>query len=75
MSASAQTSQPADPWVRLDWQRQDRHPLITVTALIGMAMALFGLPPIDPDGPFHRFGIMDPLRGGTRAARFTAHGE
>jgi hypothetical protein len=38
-------------------------------------MALFGLPPVDLHGPFHRFGIMDPLCGGTRAARYTAQAE
>ncbi len=37
-----------------------------------VAMAVFGLPPVDPHGPFHRFGIMDPLGGGTR---YTAQGE
>lgn len=38
------------------------------------AMARFGLPPIDLHGPLHRMGIMDPLCGGTRAARLTAQG-
>ena len=38
------------------------------------AMAAFGLPSIDLHGPLHRMGIMDPLCGGTRAARLTAQG-
>lgn len=38
-------------------------------------MALFGPPPVDLHGPLHRFGIMDPLCGGIRAARYTARGE
>lgn len=39
------------------------------------AMALIGLPPVDLHGPLHRIGIMDPLCGGTRAARYTARGD
>jgi len=46
-----------------------------VGVVIAGAMAVFGLPPVDLHGPFHRFGIMDPLCGGTRAARYTAQGE
>lgn len=38
-------------------------------------MALFGLPPVDLHGPLHHLGIMDPLCGGTRAARYAAHGQ
>ncbi len=66
-------------WLRATWQPRDRHRLTTSAALAGLgiaaAMAVFGLPPIDLHGPFHRFGIMDPLCGGTRAARYTAQGE
>ncbi|MFC5175112.1 DUF2752 domain-containing protein [Nocardioides taihuensis] len=40
-----------------------------------VAMAVFGLPPVDLHGPLHRMGIMDPFCGGTRAARLTAHGQ
>ena len=38
-------------------------------------MAVYGLPPVDLHGPLHRLGIMDPLCGGTRSARFTAQGD
>ncbi len=66
-------------WVEVSWQRRDQHRLITCLAIFGVviaaAMAVFGLPPVDLHGPFHRFGIMDPLCGGTRAARYTAQGE
>jgi len=52
---------------------------MTVVAFAGFvvaaAMAVFGLPPVDLHGPFHRLGIMDPLCGGTRAARYTAQGQ
>ena len=61
------------------WERRDHHAVVTVTALGGLtiagAMALFGLPPVDLHGPLHRFGIMDPFCGGTRAARYTAQGQ
>lgn len=61
------------------WERRDHHAVVTVTALAGLtiagAMALFGLPPVDLHGPLHRFGIMDPFCGGTRAARYTAQGQ
>lgn len=66
-------------WLQVSWQRRDRHRLITAIAFVGVgitgAMAVFGLPPVDLHGPFHRIGIMDPLCGGTRAARYTTHGE
>ena len=79
VSAPRQKSPPLDDGVRLSWDRKDQHRVLTVTALIGVtiaaAMAVLGLPPIDLHGPFHRFGIMDPFCGGTRAARFTAQGE
>lgn len=38
------------------------------------ALAIVGLPPLDMHGPLHKWGIMDPLCGGTRAARFAAQG-
>lgn len=69
----------AQPWLRWSWQTTDRHRLVTTVAMLGMtaavAMAVFGLPPVDLHGPLHRFGIMDPLCGGTRAARYTTQGE
>jgi NADH:ubiquinone oxidoreductase subunit 6 (subunit J) len=62
--------------------RRDRHRSITVVAtalgLMGLVaaalMAVVGLPPVDLHGPLHYVGIMDPLCGGTRAARLTAQG-
>ena len=69
----------AGPWIRFSWQASDRHRLVTAVALVGLvaaaAMAVFGLPPVDLHGPFHRLGIMDPLCGGTRAARYAAQGQ
>ena len=56
----------------------DRHRWVSALAMLGLAaavtMAVVGLPPVDLHGPLHKFGIMDPLCGGTRAARFTAQG-
>ena len=67
------------PWIQFSWQARDRHRLVTIIAFAGFVaaavMAVFGLPPVDLHGPFHRLGIMDPLCGGTRAARFTAQGQ
>ena len=67
------------PWLRLSWERSDRHRMITAVAVAGLVlallMALFGLPPVDLHGPLHYLGIMDPLCGGTRAARYTMLGD
>lgn len=38
-------------------------------------MALLGLPPVDLHSPLHKIGIMDPLCGGTRAARYATQGK
>lgn len=66
------------PMFRLSMESRDRHPVVTWIALLGVAtavmMAVWGLPPIDLHGPLHRYGIMDPLCGGTRAAYYTARG-
>jgi hypothetical protein len=60
-------------------EREDRHRWLTWLSLtllaIAAGMAVFGLPPVDLHGPLHRFGIMDPFCGGTRAARYTALGQ
>jgi hypothetical protein len=74
--ASESTSR---PWLRVGWHRRDQHRWLTWAGLAGLcaaaAMAVFGLPPVDLHGPLHRLGIMDPLCGGTRAARYTAQGQ
>jgi hypothetical protein len=60
-------------------EREVRHQWLTWLSLallaIAVGMAVFGLPPVDLHGPLHRFGIMDPFCGGTRAARYTALGQ
>ena len=65
--------------VTLYWARSDRLKWMTIAGSLGLvaaiAMASLGLPPVDLHGPFHRVGIMDPLCGGTRAARLTAQGD
>lgn len=66
-------------WISLSWTASDQYRVVTLLAVLGVVaatgMAVFGLPPVDLHGPLHRFGVMDPLCGGTRAARFTAQGE
>ena len=68
----------APPFVVLSWESWDRHRWATGLAVVGLgiatALALFGLPPVDLHPPEHRLGIMDPLCGGTRAARYTIQG-
>jgi hypothetical protein len=67
------------PWLRWSWARVDRHPMLTAVAVTGLVlallMALFGLPPVNLHGPLHYLGIMDPLCGGTRAARYAMLGD
>ena len=64
--------------LRLTVDRRDGHSWVSVLAMLGiaaaLAMAITGLPPVDLHGPLHKFGIMDPLCGGTRAARYAAQG-
>jgi hypothetical protein len=43
--------------------------------MLGAALAISGLPPIDLHGPAHYIGIMDPLCGGTRAVRLALRGD
>lgn len=66
-------------FVRFYWSSSDDMRLVTVAAVLGLiaaaVMAVFGLPSVDIHGPLHRVGIMDPLCGGTRAARLTARGD
>ena len=67
-----------ESWIELEWSTRDEMLWVTLAGTLGLilalAMATFGLPPIDLHGPLHRWGIMDPLCGGTRAARLTAQG-
>ncbi|WP_281379697.1 DUF2752 domain-containing protein [Flexivirga oryzae] len=62
--------------IRID--RSDQMLVLSITGIAGLVvavtMAIFGLPPVDIHSPFHYAGIMDPLCGGTRAARLTAQG-
>ena len=64
---------------RLSWELRDRHRFVTAAGILGLAgavaMAFWGLPPVDLHGPFHRIGVMDPLCGGTRAAYLTMRGD
>jgi uncharacterized membrane protein YfcA len=57
---------------------RDAQPVWTWIALagliIGVLLALFGLPPLDLHGPLHYLGVMDPLCGGTRSVYLTLHG-
>ena len=63
----------------LAWEDTDRHGYLPWLALVGLiaagSMAVWGLPPVDLHGPLHRFGVMDPLCGGTRATRALARGD
>ena len=60
----------------LVWVDDDRHawaaPLAAAGATAAVAMAIFGLPPVDLHGPLHHLGVMGPLCGMTRAARHLA---
>lgn len=74
---SVTATRPAPLQLAID--SRDRYRWITLVSVgllaIAGGMAALGLPPIDLHGPNHWFGIMDPLCGGTRAARYTALGE
>lgn len=65
-------------WLWARWGRSDAHRWVTYLAATGasiaVAMAIYGLPAVDLHPPLHRLGIMDPLCGGTRAARYAAQG-
>ena len=66
-------------WIAVGWEDHDRHRWLARTAAVGVvlaiAMAVFGLPPIDLHGPLHDLGIMGPLCGMTRATRRLARFE
>jgi hypothetical protein len=65
--------------VRLHWEREDRHPTLTLLAAAGLlaagVLAVVGLPPVDLHGPLHHLGIMDPLCGMTRGTVAVLHGQ
>lgn len=65
--------------VTLRWASYDGHRRLTGLAATGLGVAVLlavvGLPPVDLHGPLHRFGLMDPLCGGTRAARYAVQGQ
>jgi hypothetical protein len=78
-SATAKPIPHRRPWLQWSWERGDDHRMITIVAFVGVAaailVAVFGLPPIDLHGPLHYLGVMDPLCGGTRAARYAMLGD
>ena len=63
----------------LEFSERDRHHQWSVLFVAGLLSAgllrVVGVPSIDLHGPLHRFGIMDPLCGGTRATFFLLSGE
>ena len=66
-------------WIAVGWEDHDRHRWLARTAAVGIvlaiAMAVFGLPPVDLHSPLHYLGIMGPLCGMTRATRHLARFE
>lgn len=65
--------------LQLRWSREDRFPRLTTFLIAGalgaIALAIFGLPPVDIHEPTHYLGIMGPSCGMTRAVRWTARGD
>lgn len=78
MAETHATTDRIGPLLMIEGSKTDRMRTLTLLGVAGLvasiAMAVFGLPPVDLHGPLHRMGIMDPLCGGTRAARLTAQG-
>jgi hypothetical protein len=78
MAGTQPTSEQVESLLILEWSKSDRMRVVTLLGAAGLvasvAMAVVGLPPVDLHGPLHRMGIMDPLCGGTRAARLTTQG-
>lgn len=76
---SGRRSGPSSTSVRWLLPQRDAWPTATRVAFVGLAaavmMAFLGLPPVDLHGLAHRFGVMDPLCGGTRAVRLAAMGQ
>lgn len=73
------TTSTRQPPISIRVDHHDRAQALLPIAIAGLAiaagLATVGLPPVDLHGPFHRFGIMDPLCGGTRALRLAARGD
>jgi len=65
--------------MRLTMEDHDRHPWLWVLAVAGLviggALAIFGLPPVDLHGPLHYVGVMDPFCGGTRGVQAMLQGD
>lgn len=63
----------------LAWERVDAHPHLAVPAAIGLmvaiALAIFGMPPVNLHGPLHFARIMDPMCGMTRAVASLVRGD
>ncbi len=62
----------------LAWEQVDAHPHLAVPAAIGLmvaiALAIFGMPPVNLHGPLHFARVMDPMCGMTRAVASLARG-
>lgn len=67
------------PALRIWMNDVDRHRTLTRLAVaglaVGVALAIFGLPPMDIHSPLHHLGIMDPACGMTRGTRLTLRGD
>ena len=65
--------------IRLRWDQFDRYPAFTILAAVGVlvavALAIFGLPPLNLHGPLHFFEVMGPTCGLTRGVMWTARGD
>lgn len=74
--STSPTHRATGPAVSIAWVSRDRHrwaaPVAVVGATAAVAMAIFGLPPVNLHGPFHYLGVMGPLCGMTRAVRHLA---
>ena len=64
---------------QVHWVGEDNYRwlagLMVAGALVSVALAVFGMPPVDLNGPLHVLGVMGPTCGMTRAVRHLALGE